>query len=563
MKLLAAAFLGAVLAVGGITGLAMSQHGTPAAAAVAGDVNCDGHADPVDATLVLQLEAGLIDVLPCAAEADVSGDGIVTVVDATLILQFAAGLIDGFPAPGITPTRPPSATLTRTPTRTLTLTPTPTLTPALAATAIASPTAAPTPTLAEAPTTAPTDTPTAAPTASPPTAATATPSPTLTATPTTDPLTRRPRAYWLPCVGGASCAAPVLYPEVTCQTANGYRNCVSPDWNMNCQIFNATDSVDCLDSDGTASCDALRYTTSSWCVGAVWYGGCIEHGNAPPYYVHCWRADTLGSEVVNCNVANNKWNCAWNDVAFSCIYEEVPGTVRSVWTCQRGASPPTPTPTPTATPPAALLRSPSVYWIDCMTPGLCLVFSPGVDCEIYSISGGRFDWKLSCTATVGGWDMTCAGDFGAITHTTCLHSQDRRVQCSGGSGAGSCAIEGSLAISCTASTKSASRMVDCEKDDTLGSSTLSCTSTVNTYQCSWVGVLSFSCTYQNGLPSLWNCTQGEPAGLGTAAKLAQSAVVMAEHWAEHFPHDNRTRFRDNCDCLKDKRSAWRFTYAHR
>jgi hypothetical protein len=58
-----------------------------------GDVNDDGAVDSVDASLILQLKAGLIDSLPKAAAADVNGDGEITSVDAALLLQFSAGLI--------------------------------------------------------------------------------------------------------------------------------------------------------------------------------------------------------------------------------------------------------------------------------------------------------------------------------------------------------------------------------------------------------------------------------------------------------------------------------------
>jgi hypothetical protein len=50
-----------------------------------------------DALLVLQLSAQLIAGLPCAQYGDVNGDGRIDTLDALLILQFAAGLIDSFP----------------------------------------------------------------------------------------------------------------------------------------------------------------------------------------------------------------------------------------------------------------------------------------------------------------------------------------------------------------------------------------------------------------------------------------------------------------------------------
>jgi len=58
-----------------------------------GDAGCDGAVNSIDATLVLQLDAGLIDSLACAENGDVNGDRSVNSLDAALILQFDAGLI--------------------------------------------------------------------------------------------------------------------------------------------------------------------------------------------------------------------------------------------------------------------------------------------------------------------------------------------------------------------------------------------------------------------------------------------------------------------------------------
>lgn len=66
-------------------------------AKVPGNVDCTGGAGTIDAALVLQRDAGLIDTLPCSGNADVNGDGRVDALDALLILQFVAGLIDGLP----------------------------------------------------------------------------------------------------------------------------------------------------------------------------------------------------------------------------------------------------------------------------------------------------------------------------------------------------------------------------------------------------------------------------------------------------------------------------------
>jgi hypothetical protein len=64
---------------------------------VPGDANCDGSADSTDALLVLQRNAALLAFLGCPRAADVNSDLDLTALDAILILQFAAGLIDTLP----------------------------------------------------------------------------------------------------------------------------------------------------------------------------------------------------------------------------------------------------------------------------------------------------------------------------------------------------------------------------------------------------------------------------------------------------------------------------------
>ncbi|MCH7699265.1 MAG: hypothetical protein IH865_10060 [Chloroflexi bacterium] len=68
---------------------------TPASAGVqpAGDANCDGSVSSLDAVIVLQVDAGLLDRAPCHAQADASFDGVVNSLDATIILQREAGLL--------------------------------------------------------------------------------------------------------------------------------------------------------------------------------------------------------------------------------------------------------------------------------------------------------------------------------------------------------------------------------------------------------------------------------------------------------------------------------------
>jgi hypothetical protein len=62
-------------------------------AGLLGDVNCDGQVNPIDAALILQLVAALIDSVRCPQSVDVNHDGAIDPVDAALILQRSAGLI--------------------------------------------------------------------------------------------------------------------------------------------------------------------------------------------------------------------------------------------------------------------------------------------------------------------------------------------------------------------------------------------------------------------------------------------------------------------------------------
>ncbi len=64
---------------------------------VRGDVNGNGVVDVIDAALILQLTAALVDDLPCIQMADADGNGSVNVIDAALVLQLSAGLIDSLP----------------------------------------------------------------------------------------------------------------------------------------------------------------------------------------------------------------------------------------------------------------------------------------------------------------------------------------------------------------------------------------------------------------------------------------------------------------------------------
>jgi hypothetical protein len=70
------------------------QHGGPGF--MMGDANCDQQVSSVDAAVVLQYEAGLIENQGCLAASDVNRDGRTDSIDASLILQREAGLIADF-----------------------------------------------------------------------------------------------------------------------------------------------------------------------------------------------------------------------------------------------------------------------------------------------------------------------------------------------------------------------------------------------------------------------------------------------------------------------------------
>lgn len=57
------------------------------------DANCDGDIDSIDASLILQLEAGLIDSFACEVHLDMNFDGSINSIDATILLQWIAGLL--------------------------------------------------------------------------------------------------------------------------------------------------------------------------------------------------------------------------------------------------------------------------------------------------------------------------------------------------------------------------------------------------------------------------------------------------------------------------------------
>jgi hypothetical protein len=68
---------------------------TPTPAVHAGDANCDGSVNSIDALLALQYVAALLGSLPCQGAADANHDGSVNAIDSALILQYVAGLLSG------------------------------------------------------------------------------------------------------------------------------------------------------------------------------------------------------------------------------------------------------------------------------------------------------------------------------------------------------------------------------------------------------------------------------------------------------------------------------------
>lgn len=66
---------------------------TPKPPCLVGDVDCNGVVSVIDAALILQFNAGLLDELRCRGVANVDDEQGIEAVDATLVLQFVAGLL--------------------------------------------------------------------------------------------------------------------------------------------------------------------------------------------------------------------------------------------------------------------------------------------------------------------------------------------------------------------------------------------------------------------------------------------------------------------------------------
>jgi hypothetical protein len=65
----------------------------PGPVGLPGDANCDGNVDSIDAALILQFEAEILDSVPCPEDADSNDDGAINSIDAAIILQSGAGLL--------------------------------------------------------------------------------------------------------------------------------------------------------------------------------------------------------------------------------------------------------------------------------------------------------------------------------------------------------------------------------------------------------------------------------------------------------------------------------------
>lgn len=70
---------------------------TPLPTVGLGDVDCSGSVTSIDAALVLQFVANLLNALSCQDAADTNANGEINSIDAALILQFTAGFFDSLP----------------------------------------------------------------------------------------------------------------------------------------------------------------------------------------------------------------------------------------------------------------------------------------------------------------------------------------------------------------------------------------------------------------------------------------------------------------------------------
>jgi len=266
-----------------LTLTAALSNARPAEGAVTGDVNCSGRVNAIDAQLILQKEAWLVNRIQCEEAGDVNGDDLLNAVDAALILQFDAGLIDEFPAE-----KEPIATNTATRIATRTPTRTPTNTPA------------------ETPTRTPTRTPTNTPTR------TSTPTPTYTSTPTRTPIpTRTPTPTFTETRTPTSTLTPSQTPTMTpiLEVCNNGRFLYPVDGqriptsvNVRAQLANNEEwDFGCRAPDGSFL-DADVILIDPYGNDFTWDLSCGRIVNDPnPNLVQCWRGgvlliDTPGSQ---------------------------------------------------------------------------------------------------------------------------------------------------------------------------------------------------------------------------------------------------------------------------
>ncbi len=65
----------------------------PSLGLLTGDADCNGAVNSIDAALILQVSAQLVDFIPCALNADVDASGTIDSIDAAIVLQAVAGLL--------------------------------------------------------------------------------------------------------------------------------------------------------------------------------------------------------------------------------------------------------------------------------------------------------------------------------------------------------------------------------------------------------------------------------------------------------------------------------------
>lgn len=438
-----------------------------------GDANCDGSTNPIDAALVLQVDAGFFSALPCAANADANGDGSADPIDAALILQHVAGLIDLYPAP--------SATATHTPTVAVTATNTPTATP------------------------------TARPTATPTPAAILTPTATATPTATPTPPARDPSLYWFDC--RVACHF-VLAADVACMQTPPNRvpstvHCISEagGWEMDCSISGiggpaGTPHADCFHSrDGSFACESAGgERLLSFCDGPVWFGACSSTVSSA---FHCWRTDALGMETIDCSIGLNYACTPSLGPPLTCGGQGELGS----WVCSvEPDTTATPTPTATSTP-DPLARDPSLYWFDCRS-ACRLVISADVVCQ--QTPPGLARSNVHCVSRAGGWQMDCSTTYvNGWPHAECLHSQDGPLTCQAAIGLMSGSCEGPVWFGACSSTVSSA--FHCWRTDALGTETIDCSISAGSVE----GSLKYSCTPSLG--ASLTCERDNVAGTWVCA----------------------------------------------